>query len=679
MRLSELPDGYPIEVDTETSGLYSDAGARIAAVSFAFRVPDAQGVSNPGQPLVWKAVAFDQGVDHLPLGDKDLDARTIKRLSKWPDWALDEDAGNLPPEKFVELTRQFARLSIDWHNAKFDLDKFRTGLRGEEAATGIDLEDNTVWDTQLAQSVIDPRFGTALKPTSVRLHLGAELGVKEGMEDDEAEALKPWLGPRTGKNADPRYDLVPWSIMGPYARMDAALTILLREYQWALCEEEYAFVMPHISREFDLMKVLYRMEGRGVGFDVKTAFAMEKLIEAERQRVAATLPFEPTPNKARKFFFGSADEGGLEHFPFSDKLTEKRGDPQVDDEVISRLASEEWEGQPVAKTYQRHESLKSANSKWYGAWPYMVGPDNRLRTNHKQAHVVSGRLAVERIQLQAIPHPYQMPKVEGLVSVRDLFIEDEICPCCDETMELWEFDLSQAEIRIATAAARCRPMLEGFQAGLDSHTVATLLMFKDKFEEDGFAGRESEHEQWDEFRQVGKRCNLGILYGAGSKTIQEQIKKFTGRVYPLKLVTKWIGDWNAAFPEMGARLQLLESMAIRNGFVKLVNGRQRWFSPYEEMHKAFNQEIQGSLAETMKDAMILIENALPNALLLQIHDSVVTRLCPRRLAEQQAAVQRILISTFEKAFTFRWKDTGELVVVPFKSDAKRFGKQPVSA
>lgn len=679
MRLRDLPDGYPIEVDTETSHLYPDAGGRIAAVSFAFRVPDAQGESDPRQPMVWKAVAFDQGVDHLPLGDKTLNDRTIKRLSKWPDWALDEDARNLPPEKYVELTKELSRLRICWHNAKFDLSMFRTGLRGEEAATAIDLEDNTYWDTQLAQNVIDPRDGVALKPLSVALHLGAELGVKEGMEDDEAEALKPWLGPKQGKNADPRYDLVPWSIMGPYAKMDAALTILLREYQWELLAEEYAFVMHHISRETDLMKVLYRMEGRGVGFDVPLAIQMQELIEEERRRTAATLPFEPTPNKARVYFFGDPPDG-LGHEKYDDKLTEKRREPQVDDEVISRLAAEEWEGRRIAQIYQRHEALKSANSKWYGAWPYMAGPDGRLRTNHKQNGTVSGRLSVERIQLQAIPQPYQMPKVEGLVGVRDLFIETEKCSCGCGVLEMWEFDVSQAEIRIATARAQCRPMLEGFYRGDDSHSIACRLMFGAVFDKDGFGGNEEAHPDWDEFRQVSKRCNLGILYGAGVKIIREQIMKFTGVVYPMRQVGIWVNQWNEAFPQMGERLELMSRMAQRQGFVKLINGRQRWFSPYEDVHKAFNQEVQGSLAEVMKEIMIEVENEFPNALLLQIHDSIILRLSRCQLAAGAAdRVSKIMATRFEDAFVSRWKDSGKLVRVPFRSDAKRFGRKEIAA
>lgn len=677
VRLRDLPDGWPICVDTETSNLYTDSGGRIAAVSYAYRVPAEDGLPDQTKPMVWRALPFDQGISGLPLGEKELDAKTIKRLSRWPDWALDEEAGNLGPERFVELTDQLRRLKITWHNAKFDQHMFRVGLRGHEAETGIDLEDQFEWDTQLAQSVIDPRFGTGLKPTSVRLHLGAELGVKEGMEDDEQQALAPWLGPKTGKNADPRYDLVPWSVMGPYARMDAALTLLLKEYQWDLCAEEFRFVMHHIDREFDLMKVLYRMESRGVGFDLDTAFKMETLINKAKEAVAETLPFRVTPVEARKYFFGSRESGGLEHAVFSDKVTEKRGDPQVDDEVIERLVKEDWEGQEVAKRYQMHESLKSANSKWYGAWPYMAGLDGRLRTNHRQASVVSGRLAVERIQLQAIPHAYQMPKLDGLVGVRDLFIETTECPCGCGVLEMWEFDVSQAEIRIATAKAECRPMLAGFLRGDDSHSVACRLMFGDVFERDGYAGREEQHPMWEEFRQIAKRCNLGILYGAGTNTIQEQIKKFVGIVYPRNQVSAWIKDWNQAFPEMGQRLFLLERRAVDLGYVKLVNGRQRWFSAFEPAHKAFNQEIQGSLAETMKDIMIVTENRYPGALLLQIHDSMMLRLSRCQIkAGAIDEVTRIMVEGFEKAFAARWADSnGKIVKVPFKSDAKRFGRK----
>lgn len=676
MKLADLPDGYPVAVDTETSGTQTDAGSRIAVVSFAFRVPDANGDSDPSQPMVARAIPFDQGVHNLPMGAKVLDDRTALRLSKWPEWAQREDAGNRSPAQFVHLTRQLRRLNLIWHNGKFDMNHFRKGLRGNPVI-GVDLERQHYWDTMLTQRILNARNENEvdLKGTAVRKRLGASIGVREGMEDDEKIALKPWLGPQTF----PRYDLVPWSVMEPYAGMDAKLTLLLAEHQWEELDPERGgrhFELRHIRREFELCKVLYRMEGRGLGWDVRLGREMTELLEKEKARLAAELPFEPTPVRARKFFFGSPEDGGLGHVVFSDKLTEKKQEPQVDDEVVARLVKEDWEGQEVAKQYQRHEGVKSAISKWYEAWTRMAGPDQRLRTNFKQADVVSGRLAVGYIQLQAIPHAYQLPKVEGLVGVRDLFVEDKVCSCCAQPMELWEFDISQAEIRIATAMAKCKPMLDGFARGDDSHSIATRLMFADLFREDGYEGREEEHPLWEELRQVAKRCNLGILYGAGGRTIQEQILKFTGRLYPLGQVREWIDQWNAAFPEMSRRLNQLERFALDNGWVKLRNGRQRWFARYEHPHKAFNQEIQGSLAETMKEVMILVENAIPDSMLLQIHDSLVMRLCPRRVEEQKATVIGIMSGTYERTFAQSWGKRRGWVVVPFISEAKRFGRKP---
>ena len=65
------------------------------------------------------------------------------------------------------------------------------------------------------------------------------------------------------------------------------------------------------------------------------------------------------------------------------------------EEVIQRLIKDGAEG---AAEYEHHENLKSALSKWYDAWPKLVGHDGKLRTNHKQASTIGGRLSVERWQ-----------------------------------------------------------------------------------------------------------------------------------------------------------------------------------------------------------------------------------------------------------------------------------------
>jgi DNA polymerase I-like protein with 3'-5' exonuclease and polymerase domains len=628
------------------------------------------------------AVAFDQGQEteqaRLPLGAKPLDARHTKRVTKWvaehgPQILA---APNQQPSEWGRLLRELSRMRLVIHNAKHDLHQFRAGLRGceglpPERGGGLDLEPAVVSCTQIAQAVIDPRYGTALKSTSVRLNLGAELGLDEGTEDQEQLAMKPWLGPKT----DARYDLVPWGVSSPYAKLDAALHLLLWEWQQSYLNDPTSGAVGmarHVGRETALMRTLYRMETRGVGYDAAASRKEADKAQAMADAVAGSLPFKPTYPGAQKYFFGPEfDEAGeptgnLGHLPYNDKIT-KGGKPQVDEESIRRLADEDV---PHAKQFARWAELNSAISKWFGAWAEMTGADGRLRTNHRQASVISGRLAVERAQLQAIPQPYQIP--EGLRQVRELFV-------AKPGHTLWEIDVSQAEIRIATALARCQPMLDQFLEGRDSHSAACWLMFRNEFRYDdgtpmaSLEEAEQQHPRWHEYRQVSKRCNLGILYGAGVNTIRSEIKKFTGVEYEFGLVRRWIEQWRAAFPPFVKFLESSARLAERHGHVRLMNGRLRYFSHFEPTHKAGNQRVQGSQAEAIKDSLVRVDREMPGSVLLCIHDSIVAEF-PTDTGESLAqAVAGILVQEFEHAFAKPWVQGGPRVVVPFKADVKRFG------
>lgn len=735
MTLNPLPevDGLTVSVDTETSSLFIDDGGRPSVASWSFRVPSEQDQSpaerkafqgyQPGAVAKF-AACWDQGQDPLtvlratkkknetidesqfaipfgglPLGPKDIPLQHSKRLRRWLEASPVPEVGqgvellqapNRSVDSWGRLLRWLARQRLVFHNAKFDLHHLAAGLRGcdglaPEQGGGLDLQAATVFDTQLTQFVLTPRDGSSLKPTSVRLGLGKELGLDAGTEDAEQQALKPWKGPQT----DPRFDLIPWKVLRPYAALDAALTIVLYEYQLDLLDDEaFTNELRHVRREFNLMKTLYGMERRGISYDVAGSRAQADIARKIMDEVASELPFKPTYPGAQKYFFGPDTDadgnptGNLGHLPFSDKMTKPskthpKGQPQVDEEVIDRLAKE---GVPNAKQFARWAELSSANSKWYQAWADLTGPDGRLRTSHKQTAVVSGRLSVQRAQLQAIPQNYQIP--DGLAPVRALFR-----PRAGH--QLWEVDVSQAEIRIATAMARCQPMLDQFLSGQDSHSAACWLMFRDEFVRDGFdtleaASAKNGHPKWDEYRQVAKRCNLGILYGAGAGTVKEQIAKFTGIEYPLGQVRQWVNDWRDAFPPFVRFLEATARKATQDGWVRLINGRIRWFSDYEPTHKAANQVIQGSQAEVIKDCLVQVDREFPNTVILCIHDSILGEYPEQGAvsttgrtydsAEAMAdRVQEIMVEQFERAFARPWKSHGgQLVTVPFKADKKRW-------
>lgn len=703
--MAKLPDceNLLVTCDTETSSLHTDDGSRIAVVSYAFRKPTKHAqrgwIQKPDAEIVAGAVAFDQGVVDLPLGEKDLPSRQLKRINKtkpieaWIDGEVVEvipkdefytPAPNADPAKFDVYIEWLKRQRSCWHNAKFDMQQFLAGLRGREgdasAHAARDLEASFWWDTQLAQAVLDPRFGTSLKPTSERYHLGREVGIAEGHEADEQRALSPWRGPMSGKDPDPRYDLIPWRVMKPYATGDAVLTLLLMEYQGRLLDEEAGHWWSHIARQFDLMIALYRMENRGIGFDAIGCRKQRDRLEIARERVKERLPFDPTPDKARVYFFNDPDEEdegkrGLGVIPYSHQMTEG-GKPQVTEEVIGRLTHHADERvAEVARVYEQHENIKSAISKWYGAWPEFVGEDGRLRTSYQQARVVSGRLSAQRVQLQAIPHDYQLPDLRALgakqplVSIREFFVPRK-------GYQLWELDVANAEPRIATMIARCLPMYNSIMyEGLDTHSAACLLMFRDEIGPDK-DGNEfgPDHADWTEYRQVAKRCNLGILYAAGPATIRDTIRKEVGVEYDLSQVKAWVEQYRRAFPQFVSATDYWSKFADANGYVRLINGRLRYFQAHEPLHKGMNQVVQGSVAEIMTDVMIEVEHRLSESMLLQIHDSLVLEVPEDRAEWYVIRCAYLMRQVFEKRMRLRWRPDEPKRHMDFPVDIKPFGR-----
>jgi DNA polymerase I-like protein with 3'-5' exonuclease and polymerase domains len=645
-----LPDvsGLTVAFDTEGSGLFTDDGARVSAASCAWRDPRTGLIASFSTP-------FDQGLHgqrgdpsaNLPCALKHLTRSHDRRIGKWDDgmkWAP-----NRPMSAWDHLMRWLLRQRLVMQNAKYDCLMVLAGLRNhiDDAGLGYDLMPALLWDTMLASGVLWPGETTSLKPTAVRLHVGAEAGIEEGAEAREAEDLAPWKGPQ----ADPRYDLIPWSVLGSYSELDAILTLLLYEHQQRELEENSsksgALARSHIAEELRLQATLYGMERRGVGLDGDGMRHEDAKLAGLVSEAEKSIPFRATYPGAQKYFFGAPADGGLGLLRFNDKVT-KSGNPQVDEEVIERLVKQEV---PGAREFAHFAELKAAREKWYSAWPAMVGGDGRIRTCHRQGRVVSGRLSVERWQAQAMPHDYQIP--DGILPPRFFLVPAYGC-------ETWEADASQAEIRVATAVAKCTPMLRALRAGTDSHDAATHLMFYQ-----GYSLDEAKADRkWNERRQVAKRCNLGILYGIGVKGLQKTIAKFTGIVYDQDQVSEWISDWKQAFPQFADALYEYQELAQRQGFVRLATGRVRMFSPYEPVHKAFNQRVQGDVAEAAKRAMIRFDRDYPGMLLLQIHDSLAAEIPRERVEEVTQAMQKILVETFEQLFR----------PVPFRADVKPFGR-----
>lgn len=557
MCLVNLPTGINrlVAVDTEGSGLFVDDGARVSAISIAYRNDD--GV------LVADAWPFDQGqLDKPGLGTPSL-FETNENLG-WVEW--------------TELLDWLSRQRLIMHHAKYDCTMLNAGHR--TFGYGYDLLQRVWWDTQIGQWVIEPQFSSALKPTMARLFDDA---------NDEAEALKAYFG--DDDDDDKRYDLVPWSILKPYSKDDAEKTYRLFEWQMKMLDE-LPWLREQCDSELRVSAVLTKMGYRGIGWNVEQARIQSARAKSAMMHIQHTLPFRPPTDLGASRYFYDKDRGrGRVH------CTTPTGRKSVAECCVRQLITDGVKGAQEFATLQK---LKHTVSNYYDGWTNATGSDGRLRTSFRQAGTISMRFSVERVNLQAIPQDHKLELLEGLVTPRGLFV-------AREGYELWEFDFSQAEMRIGAEIAGCTSWLKMFERDEDLHANTSMKIFGDA---------EYAH------RQIGKRGNFALLYGVGWQTFQVDLEKQTGIWLSDLDAQNFVDEWRALYPEFPKANRRSENVLNRDGYVLLVDGRRRYFRPYEDTYKAFNSQVQGGLAQTMKRWMVDLD-AQGVEILLQIHDSLV--------------------------------------------------------
>lgn len=638
-----------IATDTETSGLFADDGARVSTASIAWEDVDGTWrewaerwdnvtygletiVDTTGRPngvayqtyIVSIAWPFDQGTEGKPEDNG--------QPKLWPE------ADNLDRDEWECLLGILSDHSLIMHNGKFDVEKYRVGVR-RWPGIGVELIDNLVWDTQNVNDLLWRLHPTSLKPTCARL-FGQEWA-------DEAQVVKKYLA--KAKLPAGRWDLMPWDAIGKYADTDARITLMLKlRQEWEIehngagdwlwdnepvnTPEAWGRVYEAIERRLDVTKVLYRMERRGVPYDEVTSREAGIECRARAVEVAKALPFGPTGEKAKKYFFGSGrTDKGIECQNLVPYAVTDKGKPSLTAEIVTRMIDDRV---PFADKWGEYSRVSNAASMWYEGYADAVGPDGRIRTAFRQNGTRSSRFSVERLNLQAIPQDYRLSDhavLDGILTPRQI-----IANAVPDRWRLYELDLAQAELRVATMFAKCKTMEEMIRDGEDLHRYTTLSLF------DHVKEGTDEFFQW---RQVGKRGNFSLCFGSGGRTFKRMVSKETGIQLTDAQADRIVIDWNALYPEFGRAIYKHQRVVERRqtqygyGWLDLITRERRWFQEYEEAHKAFNQRVQGNLAQFGIDWMRMTDKFLREntdlqrvaredqigepGLVLTIHDSQV--------------------------------------------------------
>lgn len=618
---SELPDDVQRpSVDTEdgtidkpTGALFPDDGARVSDVSVSFHVPG----------------------EEMPL------------TCAWRFWDAENHPGTpvLPRREWDYLMDWLRSRQLVMHNSLYDTIMLEVGTGN--GYPGVDLLPNVCWDTMLVAAFLDPGQKVGLAEQEAK-HLGAtdKSAALKKIKDWLAAARRAASLERNQTNAQRRKDglenlpptdaelrfqtwayyLAPWDIVKPYAAADADVTIRLARHQWRRLKEGEGGRdrWEMVAHDLDIMRSLLRMERRGVPYDADRSRIVAGQLRSRALELHKDLPFgEPTPTNLHAWFYEKHQVKPL-------KASAKTGKPSLDAESVAYI---EASGVPGAAELRRYKKADGAETRWFRAYADMTAPDGRLRPRFRQTAVRSGRLSIERVQLQAIPQNYVLKNDEILCDYptpRDL-----IRP--EPGWDLWEMDLAQAELRVAALLANAATMLSIINEGRDPHGELAGLAFGVKKGDDEFF----------RYRQVGKRGNFSLIFGIGRDRLHADIRTQTGIDLPWDEVDRLRDTFMDMHPEFRRAIRI-ESQKIARGArtITLINGRKNGLQTYEldrdfdedgkpygpikGMHKAFNRKVQGSIGEFAKawmvaaDAMLLEEIDDPrHGLLLQIHDALV--------------------------------------------------------
>lgn len=643
-----------IALDTETSGLFVDDGARAATVSVAwhdshnhwadyfdlgtgdvrqwaggivtYRAENCGTIDKPNMiNVISFAWPFDQGVAGTGKPEDDGQGALWAEADNQPQAEWDALLG------FLEEACEHHEVKLVFHHAKFDQHIMRAGTRNLRG--GLDLDRYCAWDTQNVASLLWAYTGTTgLKPTSARLWGDSE--------SDESQKVKDYLAAK--KLPAGRWDLIPWDIIGPYADDDARKTIRLYEHQQAILHQESTSrsglfagwldgqdgrlnFRQAVDRRMATSQMLYRMEKRGLPFDRVQAGQLSRELNRRELNLKKQLPFKPaTLPMAKHYWFGEGNEKGVEGLGLQPLAVTEKGAPRLDATILRKLVEK---GTPGASEWANVQKVATANSRWYSGYAAMAGEDGRLRGSVRQNGTRSGRFSIERVQLQAVPHDYKLAgfsSLEGIPTPRQL-----IGAGVPEGWALWELDLANAEARVAAQMANCKKMLYMIDQGMDLHGETAIELFS-KYPED---------PDWGKYRSVAKRANFSLIFGVGWETLQEAVDVQTGIILGEGETRKLVKDWNNLYPEYRraidktSRVVEARQRQYGRGWVQTANGERRWFTPNEESHKAFNQRVQANLAQFGIDWWLAGDQAIEQALtseeletgglVMLIHDSMV--------------------------------------------------------
>jgi DNA polymerase-1 len=590
---------------------------------------------SPEQPTTYTLVESEQVLGTV--------ARALEGCA---EFAIDVESSDLDPMKAVLAGITVAiREGVAWYvPVSSVIEEEQTLLTPPRKAPGLPLE--TVRD-KLGPVIADPsvrKIGQNIKYDAIVLcNAGFEL---RGIGFDTMLASYCLHPGRRSHGLDSLAEEMFGHKMIPFKslfesrakRKDIRMLPVKRVCEYACEDSDYTLRLKNVLRpmldvsqvkdlfeniEMPLAEVLTRMELCGVALDVSFLKELSRDLEKRLAKIQRSI-FDEVGEE-----FNINSTAKLQEVLFARlglKPTHKtKTGYSTDTDVLKSLSSQH----AVPDLVVEYRTLSKLRNTYVDALPKLINRrTNRVHTSYNQAVATTGRLSSSDPNLQNIPIRTPLGR-----EIRKAFVAGQ------GDWVLLDADYSQIELRIMAHLSQDEELLRAFAEDADVHrrTAARIMGV-------------TPEEVSDDMRARAKTVNFGIMYGMGARGLAQSLD------IDVREAKEFINDYFTSYPGVRRFIDKTVESARKEKAVSTLLGRVRQLPDIDSNDRrtqafaertAVNTPIQGTAADVIKNAMVILDDRLRQKglearMILQVHDELLLEVPASELDEVKTVVREAM-------------------------------------
>ncbi len=382
----------------------------------------------------------------------------------------------------------------------------------------------------------------------------------------------------------------------------------------------------HDDLEVPLVRVLARMEHRGIGVDpeilqrIRDEFTART--EEMRAKVVAHAGHEFNVNSTKQLREVLFDELGI-----TPQKKTKTG-YSTDAQSLEKMRGEH----PIVEDLLEYREVEKLRSTYGEGLLAEVGPGNRIRATFNQTVARTGRLSSDAPNLHNIPVRSERGRV-----FRTAFV-------ASPGTRLVVADYDQIELRCIAHLAEDPGLIQAFEAGDDIHTATAAKVF----------GIEPADVHVEE-RSKAKMVSYGLAYGMEAYGLAQRLN------IAVPEAAEILASYFEAFPAVRSYMDATVAQARERGYTETLFGRRRKIPELASSNRqirqagerqAMNAGIQGLAADIFKVALVRLDRALEHAdlrsrIVLQVHDEIIIESPHDEIDTASALMSDVMRHAFE--------------------------------